>query len=81
MAWVLKPDFSQQLQADAVRFLLVGAGKVKLLLYIARLHAGDGGFRRLRIGACGKYRDGDGRHRDQAAASLPPLSCGPDGVV
>src|ERR1019366_9764962 len=48
-----------------MRFLLISAGKIKLFLYIARLYAGDGGFCRLRAGACGEYGDGDGRHRDQ----------------
>ena len=66
----IEAGFFQQLQADAIRFLLVRPGEIQLPLYIASLYAGDGGFRYLRIGACGKYREGDGCHRDQAAAAL-----------
>ena len=67
----VEAGFLQKLQADAVRLLLVSAGEVELLLYRARLHADNSGFRRLRVGACGEYGDGDGCHGDQAIALLP----------
>ena len=54
--------FLQDIQPDAIRFLLVGASEIKLPLHGVCLHAGDCRLRSLRVVACGKYGDGNGGH-------------------